>query len=153
DAARAEARRQLPGQVVLALYRLVKACLLHNDSNQTVVSLVPPAVSAVLEFCSDREAGSARIVFADQIVFVNRRTVRGSRELLAIGHELGGFLNRAGVNEVTIERDVTREALGGFARFVADAQRHTASPEALEKRFSGIAGRKIDLDDADVVPE
>ena len=154
DAALREQRRLASGRLVLALYRIVKACLLYNDTNQAVLSLVPATAAAVNEFCTTREVPSARILFADHVVFVNRRVLRGSRETAAIGLELGALVERCGVNELTLERGVSQESMAGFGRVVADAQRDVSLGGALEAgRFPGIVARKVNLDDADVMPE
>ena len=85
---------------------------------------------------------------------MNRRILKGSRNTAALGLELGALLARFGVTELAIQRSVSRESIGGFARAVADAQRDPAAARRiLEGHFPGITARKVDLTDADVMPE
>ena len=152
--ARAEQRRHAPGKLVLSIHRILKACLLYSNQNQAVHGQIGATVAAIGEFCALRDAPSARVLFSDRIVFVNRRILKGSRETTALGLELGALLARFGVTELTIERSVSRESMGGFARAVADAQRDPAAARRiLEGHFPGITARKVDLTDADVMPE
>src|SRR6185437_4176680 len=69
---------QAPARLVLSLHHLVKACLLYSDENQAVAALVPPVSVAAGECCALRELPSVRLLFAGQIVFVNRRILKGS---------------------------------------------------------------------------
>jgi hypothetical protein len=145
-------KRQAASSVVLGLYRLIKACLLYNDTNQAITSIVPAAANAVVEYCAAVDSGSVRVLFGDPILFVNRRILRTSREIALIGVELGALFERAGFTEVGIEKTVKREAMLAFARFVADAQRE-ANPRELGDTIDGIQTRRVRVEDAGVLPE
>jgi hypothetical protein len=144
-----EARRQAGARLVHAIYRLVKASLIHNDANQTVAALVTSAHAAVAEFCSLRETDAARILFSRDVVFINRRIMKGSRETSALGVELGGLIEATGANEILIEKTVIRAAIASFARLVADVQRdRSAARRLLDGSIPGISARKTEIDEA-----
>src|SRR5262249_10907495 len=136
EAARDE-RREGPARLVLALHNLIKTCLLYADANQAVRSRVPVASTAVAESCAVRATPQGRLLFLDQLVFVNKRILRASRDTTAIGMELGTLLSRAGFNEVTVQRDVPDDSLATFARAVADAPRDPAARFILEEGLAG----------------
>lgn len=138
DAAQTEERRQRPGQVVNALFRLAKACQLYDDSNQTVQQAVAPLADAIKAYCAAFAADSVRLLFSPEMVFVNRRILRAPRESYALALQLGAQLAQAGVNEITLERDASPPGLLRLARLVADAQR---SPQAaVELQTGSVAG-------------
>jgi hypothetical protein len=153
DPARAAHRQKAAARLIVALHRLVKACQLYGDANHAVTSSVPPAVSAVGELCALREAQEACVLIAGELVFVNRRILKGARDA-AGALELGALLDRCGVNEVTLERTVTPEAMARFGRLVADAQRDRAAAQRLlEGGLAGIAVRRVQDPEAEVLPE
>jgi len=118
-----EARRRSAAVVVQCVYRLVKACLLHNDSNQAIVSLIPAAASAIADFCALCGADAVTLVFAEEGVFANGQMLRVSREAYDSARELGAHLHACGVNELVIDKGARHAELAAFARLVADAQR------------------------------
>ena len=152
--ARAEQRRILPGKLVVALHHLVKACLLYSSENHAVTPLVPAAAAAVAELCAALDAPHARVLFADQLVFVNGRILRGTREAATIGHELGALLARGGVSELTFDRRVPGESLAAFARAAADAVHDPAASRGLlEGQVAGVGARWVDPAATDALPE
>jgi hypothetical protein len=154
DRARAEHRARAPARLVTAIYRLVKACLLHGDQNDAVAAQLPGVSSALHEFCALRDAESARVVFAADVAFVNRRLLKGSRDVAAIANELGALLQKGGANEVLLERTAPAEAIGRLARAIADAQRDKGGVKRLAAiELPGIALRWLDRPNEEALPE
>jgi hypothetical protein len=114
-------------QLVHALYRLIKVCMLHFDENQAVASAVDFTRKALISFCQVAGADTATLVFAMDSVFVNGQIFRGSRESYALATELGAFLETCGVSEVAIEKPVTENELATFGRLIAEGQRDKAA--------------------------
>src|SRR5439155_12063828 len=145
DAGEAAKKRNAAGNLVLALYRIVKACLLYSDTNQAVISMIPATQATVRGFCGLFEVEAANLIFTEKVVLVNRRVLKGSRETLGIGLELGAILGRCGITELSISRDAAVDAVASFARIVASAQRDaSAAARLLEGEVPGIGARKLD---------
>lgn len=154
ESARAEEVRLAPSKLVLSLHRLVKACVLYSDANQAVTSLVPGAAAAVADYCALRDAPIARVLFADQLAFVNGRILKGSRDAASTALELGGLLARAGISEITLDRSVPPESIAAFARAIADAPHDASAPaRVLEGNLRGITARWVDPTEVDALPE
>jgi hypothetical protein len=139
-----------PLSVVQALYRLTKACALHDDANQTVQSLIGPALEAVRSFCNERAADAAVLLFSGDMVFVNRRLLRAPRESYALALQLGSWLQALQANELTISSSASPAAMLALARSVAVAQRERdriAGGEQLD--LGGISLRSAPPFDAD----
>ncbi|HMR76144.1 MAG TPA: hypothetical protein PKD61_13555 [Polyangiaceae bacterium] len=139
-----ERRRNAPTEVVLACFRLVKACQIHDDANQTVQQLVPAIGAAVRAYCELFSAETVRIMFSAEVVFVNRRLLRAPRETYAISLQLGELLAQAEANEVVFERGVDEQSALKFCRLVVEAQR---SPEAArmltQTEIRGVVVRHV----------
>jgi hypothetical protein len=151
---RAELRRMLPVKLVLGLHHLVKACLLYSNDNQAVTSLAPAVAGTIADLCAATDAPQARLLFADQMLFVDGRLLKGPREATAIGQELGALVTRARIAELTFERRVPAESLTILARALADAAHDPAAGQALlEGLVSGVAARWVDPSAMDALPE
>jgi hypothetical protein len=139
----AQRRRDAGAKLVLAFYRLVKACQLYDMSNEAVQQLVPTATQAVADYCSLFEADSARMLFARDRVFVNRRMLRASRDVFALATQLGGWLEACALNEITLERGVEGRAVLKLAHLLVEAQRGESAIEDLrECNLPGVAVRQ-----------
>ena len=151
DEAALSQRAQAPGRLVYATYRLLKACLLHSDANQTVQALVPGVLGAVGEVCAASGIDAATILFGGEMVLVNRRLLKASRETYALARELGTLLAGCDVNEVAFEQGVRGADVLHFARTIADAHRSRAAAKKLAgEHFGGIRLRKVATDDSAV---
>ncbi len=139
----AERRRQLPVGVVLAGYRLTKACQLYDDANQTVRQLVPQLLDAVTSFCRVLGTDHVRLLFSPEMVLINRRMLRAPRDTFALALQLGAMLDTAGLNELTFEQTVTADGLLRLARLLADAQRDaTAVARLRDERIPAVTVRQ-----------
>jgi hypothetical protein len=136
---RAEERRQAAAQVVHGVYRLVKACLLYRDANQTVASAVSGCVAAIGAFCNQSGTEAVMIQFAAESLFVNGQMLKTSRETYSLAMELGRYFDVCGVTDVTFEKHVDHVELSSFGRLVADGQRDAR----LAKELSGASLRHI----------
>lgn len=152
DHALRERRRSAAVGVVLAAFRLVKACMIHDDENHTVQQLVPEIANSVNEYCDAYAAASVRLMFSGEVAFVNRRLMRANRETYAIALQLGELLSRGNANEVTFEQGMDARSGLAFARLLVDAQR---SPEAAaqltSREIRGVVVRRVP--DADELEE
>lgn len=139
-----EQRRDAPTAVVLACFRLVKACQIHDDANQTVQQLVPDVCRSVQTYCDLFSSESVRLMFSTEVLFINRRLMRAPRETYAIALQLGELLGKANANEVVLERSIDASSALKFCRLVVDAQR---SPEAArfltQTEIRGVVVRHV----------
>jgi hypothetical protein len=146
-------RVQAPARLVTSVLKLVKACLLYDDGNQAVRQLVGPAVESIRTYCRLREAESARVLFAGDIVFVNRRVMRAGRDTVLLACELGEYLARCELTEVTFESHVGPAEVQGFARLLADGQRDPGVAARLrEAPPNGIGVRNVEMAKDDWLP-
>jgi len=125
-------------RLLSALYRLVKACQLYDDTNQSVQQAVPTTSEALAEYCELFGTDSVRILFSPEMVFVSRRILRAPRESYALALQLGALLEHCNLNELTLERSATAASVLRFARLLVDAQR--APSAAAELRLSSLQG-------------
>jgi hypothetical protein len=136
--------REAAAKVVHGLYRVVKACLIHNASNEAVSSLGASGAAAVDAYCACAGVSGAALLFIGDAAFVNRRLLGASRETYALAAELGQILHACDLSEVTLAEGVTREALVTFARALAEAWRdRSASPRLLAERFPCVTVRRV----------
>ena len=136
--------RQAAVSSVLALYRLLKASLLHSENNATVVALVQQTTEAIHDYCSLTGAARVRILFASSTVFVNGSLLRASQSAYESAVDLGAMLGKCDVSEVTIPDSVPLTDLSLLARNVSEALRGSGSPLA-EKPSGSITLRKVVL--------
>jgi hypothetical protein len=122
--------RVLAAGVVHALYRLIKGCFLHDDTNQALVPLVDSVIDAAHQFTSRTGAPHASVLFANNSVFVNRQMLRASRDTYQLALELGSLLAPCNVTEVTIETGVNPTEVAEFGRAIAGMHRDK-KPNAL----------------------
>ncbi|MGK4001490.1 hypothetical protein WMF31_02620 [Sorangium sp. So ce1036] len=141
---KADGRRRAALGLVQMLYRLAKACLLHSDSNQAVLSLVPSAIDSIVQFCELSGTEAATLVFAGNTLFINGQMLRASRETYEVALELGSFFETCDVSEVVLDKAVRRAELAAFARLLADAQRDRSSAARLaQSSLRGVRVRKL----------
>jgi hypothetical protein len=146
-AARGEQRRIASAQIVFSLYRLVKALQLHADNNQAIQGLLTALKSSIDELCKLGEVEALKIVFSGQTIFVNGQIMRAARDTYAIAIELGEMLERCGVTELTIDRNIELSTLAAFGRVVSDSTRDRAAGERLRQgELRGIRARRVNLD-------
>jgi len=149
EAARA-ARRETPPRLVTALYRVVKACQLYDDTNQAVQELIGPCLEAVAAYCAAFGCDTVRVMFWRDVIFVNRRILRATRDTYEIVLQLRSVLDHAGVNEILVERSVTRDQVGRFARHAAQSMREQAAIRALrDPQAKGLTVRRTPGPDED----
>lgn len=142
--ARAEERRQSATRLVHAVYRVVKACMLHDDANQAVGAAAAAAADAVADFCRASEVERATILFASDAVFVNHRMLRASREAYALATELGRCLEVCDATELTLARDVRADELVQLGRAIADAHRDRRTAKRLRSEpIRGVRVRRV----------
>lgn len=154
DDPRAELRRMLPIKLVLALHHLIKACLLYSSDNHAVTSMVPVVAGTIADLCAATDAPHARLLFAEQVVFLNGRLLKGPREATAIGQELAALVARAKIAELTFDRRVPVASLATFARALADAAHDpTAGQALLDGQVAGVTARWVDPAAVDALPE
>jgi len=136
--------RQLAATVVHAVYRLVKGCLLHAESNQAVTQLVDSVVSTVDQYCRVAHTERVSILFAAKTVFVNRQMLKASKETYALALELGAMFQTCDFNELTLSHDMTAGDASLFGGLVANAQRDNAAAGRLRSTgFTGIRVRTV----------
>lgn len=143
-AARAEQARQAATSLVHAVYRLVKSCALHADTNQAVIKAATGATTLVADLAGRAEIDQITVLFTPNAIFVNGRILKMSRETFALGAELGTMLEACEANELTLAKDVAPAELARFSRLVSDAQRERALGAKLkEAALVGIRVRKV----------
>ncbi|WP_437527258.1 hypothetical protein WME79_42480 [Sorangium sp. So ce726] len=141
---KADVRRRAALGLVQMIYRLAKACLLHSDSNQAVLSLVPSAIDSIVQFCELSGSEAATIVFAGNTLFINGQMLRASRETYEVALELGSFFEACDVSELVLDKAVRRAELAAFARLLADAQRdRSIAARLLQSSLRGVRVRKL----------
>ncbi|WP_437991025.1 hypothetical protein [Sorangium sp. So ce145] len=141
---KADGRRRAALGLVQMIYRLAKACLLHSDSNQAVLSLVPSAIDSIVQFCELSGSEAATIVFAGNTLFINGQMLRASRETYEVALELGSFFEACDVSELVLDKAVRRAELAAFARLLADAQRdRSIAARLLQSSLRGVRVRKL----------
>ncbi|WP_437895809.1 hypothetical protein [Sorangium sp. So ce124] len=141
---KADVRRRAALGLVQMIYRLAKACLLHSDSNQAVLSLVPSAIDSIVQFCELSGSEAATIVFAGNTLFINGQMLRASRETYEVALELGSFFEACDVSELVLDKTVRRAELAAFARLLADAQRdRSIAARLLQSSLRGVRVRKL----------
>ncbi|WP_437315800.1 hypothetical protein [Sorangium sp. So ce385] len=141
---KADGRRRAALGLVQMIYRLAKACLLHSDSNQAVLSLVPSAIDSIVQFCELSGSEAATLVFAGNTLFINGQMLRASRETYEIALELGSFFEACDVSELVLDKTVRRAELAAFARLLADAQRdRSIAARLLQSSLRGVRVRKL----------
>jgi hypothetical protein len=151
---RAADRSAAPAHLVISVLKLVKICLLYDDSNQAVRQLVEPTREAIASFCATREVESAKVLFAGDIVFVNRRVLRAGRDTVVLACELGELLARCDLTEIKFERRIGTADLLTFARWLADGQRDPrVAAQLRDAQLEGIRVRNIELSAEDWLPE
>ncbi|WP_437588603.1 hypothetical protein [Sorangium sp. So ce1000] len=141
---KADVRRRAALGLVQMIYRLAKACLLHSDSNQAVLSLVPSAIDSIVQFCELSGSEAATMVFAGNTLFINGQMLRASRETYEVALELGSFFEACDVSELVLDKTVRRAELAAFARLLADAQRdRSIAARLLQSSLRGVRVRKL----------
>lgn len=128
---RLERRRKAPAAVALAAYRLTRAQQLYDDSNAAVDQQVGPLLDAVRAYVSLFSSPDVRLLFAGDVVFVNRRLMRAPKELYSHVLELGALLEKAQANELCFSPDASRGSVLQVLRALLDAQRDPAARERL----------------------
>ncbi len=136
--------RQLASRVVHAIYRLIKGCFLHDDSNQAVANLIEFVIETTHVYCGRAGVEAVSVLFAGNSVFVNKQMLRASRETYQLALELGTILAGCGITEVTLERTIIAGEIGEFGRAVAAMHREkTPSPKFTEGGWTGLKVRKV----------
>jgi hypothetical protein len=125
--------RELAGRVVQGLYRLVKACQLHTESNQAVAQVVEYVQGSIDAYHRVTGQEAAAILFSKNAVFVNRKMLRASREAYQLALDLGEALLASGVTEVTVHRAVEASELMEFGRALADFTRLGQQPVQISQ--------------------
>ncbi len=136
--------RAIAANLVHALYRLIKGCLLHDDSNQALVPLVESVIETTRDLVRRTKAPSASVLFANNSVFVNRQMLRASRETYQIALDLGALLVPCNVTEVTLHPGIETSEVGEFGRAVAAMNREKKlTPLFAEGGWSHLKVRKV----------
>ena len=136
-AARAERGRAAAVNVVLAIYRLAKASMLHASNNDVIAQLIRATQSSVTECCELLNASSASVLFTGDTVFVNGQMLRATRQAYEACTELAGILEAGGVAEVTLPSRVTSEDLAALAHALAESIRKQLGPGGLKDARCG----------------
>ena len=140
--------------LVLEVLKLVKSCQLYGDSNQAVRQRLEPAREAIATFCASWEVDTARILFSNDVILVNRRVLRASRDKIVLACELGELLAHCGLSEITFDLHVRAREVLAFARLLADGQRdQLAAAKLRESSLHGIQVRYTELSPEDWNPE
>lgn len=136
--------RQLAARVVHAVYRLVKGCMLHAESNQAVTQLVEFTVNSVHQYCQVAGVQNVSILFAAKTVFVNRQMLKASKETYALALELGSMLQTCDFNELTLSRELTEGDVSVFGGLVANVMRDNSLASRLRStEFQSIRMRTV----------
>lgn len=150
----AHQRAAAPANLVLELLKLVKSCQLYDDSNQAVRQRIAPARDAIASFCGSRETDTARILFAGDVILVNRRVLRAGRDKILLACELGEMLAHCELTDVAFDRNVGARDVLAFARLLAEGQRDRfAAAKLRESALPGIQVRYTELSPEDWNPE
>ncbi|MFO0553577.1 MAG: hypothetical protein U0271_34665 [Polyangiaceae bacterium] len=112
--------RQLAARLVNAIYRLVKACQLHSETNAAVSAVIEYVITSSRDYCERCSVAAASILFTEHAVFVNRQMLKTSRETYQLAVELGALLEPAGVTEITLAREIGPQEVGEFGRLMAE---------------------------------
>ncbi|MBI5487935.1 MAG: hypothetical protein HY905_11430 [Deltaproteobacteria bacterium] len=140
----ADVQAQLPTDLVLAIFRLVRGCGLHADSNSAVVALVDSARQVLGEFCERLGVPHASVLVADNAAFVNGRQLRARREAYGSAMELGRLMEQCGFNELTLRAAASRQDVATFARAFSDGLHGQSRTVSLHgATFGGIRLRKV----------
>jgi tetratricopeptide (TPR) repeat protein len=118
---RAQAR-ELAANVVQAVFRLVKHSTLHAIDNQAVVRQVEETVQIINDY-GQRTGQNVSILFAHGSIFVGGQLLKANRGIYEGAMELGEVLQRFGLAELAIARDVGAQDLYQFVTAIGDAQR------------------------------
>ncbi|MBI2892244.1 MAG: tetratricopeptide repeat protein [Deltaproteobacteria bacterium] len=119
---RREHARDLGGEVVIAIYRLLRLARMHDLQNKAFVSQLENTHSGIQEYCL-RSGMAVNVLFAQRAVFVAGQLLKGSRGIYDSATELGEMLAWCGGSELTIQREVTQAELRSFAQAVNVALR------------------------------
>ena len=131
--------RQLAAKLVNALYRLVKACQLHAETNQAVAQVTDYVVTAVAQFVNKADVAAAAILFSPHAVFVNRQMLKASRETYQLAIWLGTLSSLWGHRVPPDARD-HRDEINDFGRSSRIIWREGKKSSRFE---SGVEGLKL----------
>ena len=136
--------RQLAGKLVNAVYRVVKACQLHAESNQAVAQVVDYALATIGQYFQLTGVNAFSILFTPHAVFVNRAMLKTSRETYQLAIELGNVLTECEVTELTISREISAREMVEFGRIVAEfTQTGQPSPRFAEGGWEALKLRRV----------
>ncbi|NUP05356.1 MAG: hypothetical protein HOW73_04760 [Polyangiaceae bacterium] len=136
--------RYLGGKVVNALYRVVKACQIHAETNHAVVQVVDYALATLQQYFEATQVGSCAILFTPHAVFLNRSILKTSKETYQLALELGGILQECEVTEITVSRDVPSQEIVDFGRTVSEfTQTGRKSARFAEGGWDGLKLRRV----------
>jgi hypothetical protein len=148
--ARSEQARVAAVNAAQAVYRLVKASMLHSENNEAVASLLRYTQESISDLCQKSGATSVSLLFSGDTVFVNGQMLRASRQGYSACTELGAMLDRGGVSEVNFPSAASENDIAAFARSVVNSERDHANPgQLLHASCGGIRLRRINAQAVD----
>jgi curved DNA-binding protein CbpA len=133
--------RELAGNVVTALFRLVKLSTLHSLDNQAMVRQIEETVQLVAEY-GQRTEHNVSILFAHGSVFVGGQLLRANRGVYEGALELGEILAKVGAAEIGVRREAQASDFYAFASVLADALRKPKPPK-IERPSPNIRLREL----------
>lgn len=144
SAAPEEDARQLAGRLVNAVYRVVKACQLHSETNQAVAQVVDYALATIGQYFQLTGVNSFSILFTPHAVFVNRSMLKTSKETYQLALELGNVLMECEVTELTVSREIGSKEMVEFGRIVSEfTQTGKPSPRFAEGGWESLKLRRV----------
>jgi hypothetical protein len=102
--------RDRGADVVTAIFRLAKNGMIHQLTNEAVVRAVEQCRETLTGFAAIT-GGPVSVTFADQTVFLCGQLLRASRAVYDAARELGRYLKKCEVSEITFDPDVTTQSL------------------------------------------
>lgn len=118
EGVRREHARELGAGVVIAIYRLAKLAQMHDLTNQAFTRQLEQTHQIIGDYCL-RSGSNVNVMFADKAVFVAGQLLKGSRSTYEAATELGALFERLGGQELSIQRDITREELLAFSEQIS----------------------------------
>jgi hypothetical protein len=136
--------RARSGDVMFAVFRLVKTAMLHSVENAAVREAAGLGASSLQAFAADIGTG-ATLSFLTDTFFVSGQLLRAPRAGYEAAAELALLLARVKVSEITFEVGLQPAALSAFGAALVRAIREAENgPVTFESQVPGIEARHID---------
>ncbi len=136
--------RERSSSVVMALYRLVKNCLVHAPNNETVLRGAADAEGVIRDFAATT-GGDVSLTFFEDAVFVSGQLLRASRGVYESARELGALFARGEVSELRFQGTVTAQNLLDLGVAVSTAREGGRKERLLQTRLPNITLKRAEV--------